>query len=65
MSVIAKYVYEIKAGRFDDLMAKLGQAGPSRESEVQQHSHAPRRVPVSERSARARHQLDPAIRGVR
>lgn len=26
MSVIAKFVYEIKAGRFDDFMAKLSQA---------------------------------------
>jgi len=26
MSVIAKFVYEIRPGRFDDFMAKLGQA---------------------------------------
>lgn len=26
MGVIAKFVYEIKAGRFDDFMAKLGRA---------------------------------------
>lgn len=26
MAVIAKFIYEIKPGRFDDFMAKLGQA---------------------------------------